>query len=300
MPSTRLMAGARRAASWRWPSLCAVCHSWGTSRVGAECAARFALPVPGCGRCALPVPRDVAICGSCIAAPPPFDATVARVDYAFPWDRLITAFKFHGALDLAPALGEAIVQARRDAPVPDQPLLVVPVPLSDSRLRERGYNQAWELARRVARRLRCEADASLLLRIRDTPHQLDLPPDARAGNVRGAFAIEPRRSGAPRGRAVVALVDDVMTTGSTTAEIAGVLKEAGAASVAAWVVARTPRPGAEEMDRPHAPFVRSSPRGLSSLAGRAVARRDASWWRRCRRGPAWSRGTRPLGRAGGR
>jgi ComF family protein len=117
----------------------------------------------------------------------------------------------------------------------------VPVPLSDARLRERGYNQAWELARRIARRTGTRAEASLLLRIRDTPHQLDLPPDARAGNVRGAFAIEPRRLGELRGRRV-AVVDDVMTTGSTAGEIARVLKLAGAARVEVWVVARTPRP----------------------------------------------------------
>lgn len=75
--------------------------------------------------------------------------------------------------------------------------------------------------------------------------QLALPPEERAGNVRGAFAIEPRRSGKLRGRAI-ALVDDVMTTGSTAAEIAGVPNEAGAASVAVRVVARLPRPGDEE------------------------------------------------------
>ncbi|MEO5883089.1 MAG: phosphoribosyltransferase family protein, partial [Caldimonas sp.] len=96
-------------------------------------------------------------------------------------------------------------------------------------------------ARRLAPRLGGRAEASLLLRLRDTPHQVALPPDERAGNVRGAFAVEPRRLGEVRGR-TVALVDDVMTTGSTAAEIARVLKQAGAARVEVWVVARTPRP----------------------------------------------------------
>jgi len=117
----------------------------------------------------------------------------------------------------------------------------VPVPLADPRLRERGFNQAWELARRVASRLGGRADAGLLVRVRDTPHQLALPPDERAGNVRGAFAVEPRRRGEIRGR-TVAVVDDVMTTGSTAAEIARVLRHAGAARIEIWVVARTPRP----------------------------------------------------------
>ncbi len=123
-----------------------------------------------------------------------------------------------------------------------RPDLVLPVPLAPARLRERGYNQAWELARRVARRLAVGADPQLLLRIRDTAHQLALPPAARAGNVRGAFAVEPRRRAEIAGRRI-AVVDDVMTTGSTAAELAQVLKQAGAAAVEIWVVARTPRPG---------------------------------------------------------
>jgi ComF family protein len=241
MLSTWLPAARRRLSPSRWPSLCAVCHGWGAGRVCAECAARFAPVVPRCRRCALPVPAGVEQCGACVAAPPDFDAALARVDYGFPWDRLIAAFKFHGALDLAPVLAGAIVEARRDATSSALPALILPVPLSDARLRERGYNQAWELARRVSRRIETRADARLLLRIRDTPHQLALPPDARAGNVRGAFAVEPRRLAELRGRAV-AVVDDVMTTGSTVAEIARVLKQAGATRVEVWVVARTPRP----------------------------------------------------------
>lgn len=186
----------------------------------------------------------VAVCGTCLAAPPPFDAAFARVDYAYPWDRLIPAFKFHAALDLAPVFAEAIVEACAARDSGAAPPLVVPVPLSDARLRERGYNQAWELARRAAPRLGGAADPDLLLRIRDTPHQLALPPEQRAGNVRGAFAVEPRRLGEVRER-TIAVVDDVMTTGSTLAEIARVLKAAGATRVEVWVFARTPRPGDE-------------------------------------------------------
>ena len=117
----------------------------------------------------------------------------------------------------------------------------MPVPLAPARLRARGYNQAWELARRVASALGIAADPSLLLRLRETVHQLALPPLARAGNVAGAFAVEPRRRGELAGRHV-AIVDDVMTTGSTAAEIARVLRQAGASTIEIWVLARTPRP----------------------------------------------------------
>ena len=90
--------------------------------------------------------------------------------------------------------------------------------------------------------LHCPTDASLLLRIRDTPHQLAFPPAQRAGNVRAAFAVEPRRLDALRGCRVT-LVDDVMTTGATVAEAARTLLQAGAAEVGVWVIARTPRRG---------------------------------------------------------
>jgi len=154
---------------------------------------------------------------------------------------VIGAFKFHGALDLTPALVDLMANAN-DARGTGTPGLLLPVPISRERLRERGYNQAWELARRVARRLDLAAEPELLLRVRETAHQLALPLAERAGNVRGAFAVEPRRRAELRGRHV-AIVDDVMTTASTAAEIAGVVKQAGAATVEIWVLARTPRPG---------------------------------------------------------
>ena len=242
MPATRSLRGLRDAAMGRrWPSLCAACRGWGAGRVCADCRARFAPVVPRCRRCALQLPAGVEICGDCVAAPPPFDAAFARVDYAYPWDRLIPAFKFHAALDLAPMLAEAIVEACTGRAADAGEPLILPVPLGEARLRERGFNQAWELARRLVPRLGGRAEPSLLLRLRDTPHQLALPPAERASNVRGVFAVEPQRRGEIAGR-TVAVVDDVMTTGSTAAEIARTLRQAGAARVEVWVVARTPRP----------------------------------------------------------
>ena len=205
-----------------------------------DCIAQFALPSRRCRRCALTVPEGAEVCGSCLTDPPPFDGSVAALDYSHPWDGLITHFKFHAALDLAPALAARLLAAVRHSGAP-HPSLLLPIPLSAQRLRERGYNQAWELARRIAGALHCQADAHLLLRVKDSPHQLALPREQRAANVRGAFAVEPMRLGELRGRSV-ALVDDVMTTGATAAEAARALQQAGAASVQVWVVGRTPRP----------------------------------------------------------
>lgn len=224
--------------------LCAVCHGWGRRRVCASCLDVFAAPVTRCQRCALPVPAGAPVCGGCLVDPPSFDAALACFDYRAPWDRLIAAFKFHAALELTAFFAATLVDAEalRGG---ERPSLLLPVPLAAARLRERGYNQAWSLTRRVARAIGARADAGLLLRIRETAHQLDLPPASRAGNVRGAFAVEPRRRAEIAGQRI-AVVDDVMTTGSTAAEIARVLKQAGAAHVDVWVLARTPRPAPSE------------------------------------------------------
>jgi ComF family protein len=191
------------------------------------------------------MPAGVSVCGACLINPPPYTRVFAALDYAYPWDGLITHFKFHAALDLAPTLCLQML-AQRDfhhAASNTLPLsLLLPMPLSVERLRERGYNQAWELARRLAGALRCPADAHLLLRIKHTPQQISLPRAQRVSNVRAAFAVEPRRLSEVRG-AHITLVDDVMTTGATAAEAARTLLQAGAAEVHVWVAARTPKHG---------------------------------------------------------
>ncbi|MFL6661526.1 MAG: ComF family protein [Rhizobacter sp.] len=225
------------------PTQCAICRGWEAKRVCAECQVRYAPPTPRCRRCALRVPDGVAVCGACLTAPPPYDTVLAALDYAHPWDRLIGRLKFHAALDLATPLAQMLLRTWQAAGTP-APDWLLPVPLSAERLRERGYNQAWELARLLARGLGCRADAHLVLRIRDTPHQLAFPVEARAANVQAAFAVEPTRRAELRGRRI-AVIDDVMTTGATAAEIARVLRQAGAAAVDVAVVARTPAPADE-------------------------------------------------------
>jgi ComF family protein len=174
---------------------------------------------------------------------------VCAEDYAFPWDRLIADFKFHGQPELAQPLAArlgAVVGARLDAAAQHgapanhaRPALVLPVPLSAQRLRERGYNQAWELARRLGATLGLRADAHLLQRPVDTPHQATLPRAERARNLQGAFMVDPRRRQQLAGQRL-ALVDDVMTTGATLRQATLELLRAGAAEVQVWAFARTP------------------------------------------------------------
>lgn len=179
------------------------------------------------------------LCGACIQSPPLFERVVAAFDYAFPWDGAISAFKFRGELQWSSPLAQALsATLRSHLETAD---LVTAVPLSDSRLGERGYNQAWEIAKRVARNLDLPARHDLLHRLRETPQQVLLNRRERDANLRGAFmpAGSQARSAA-KGRSI-ALVDDVMTTGTTASEATRALLEAGARSVRVWVLARTGR-----------------------------------------------------------
>jgi ComF family protein len=221
------------------PTPCAVCRGWSRQRLCAACLQRHAPPRNRCTGCGLSVADGVAHCGACIAAPLPFTHTVAAVDYAFPWSGLVTAFKFHAAIDLADALARVLADAVRAHDAAPPPDAVLPLPLGRERLAERGMNQAWELARRVARRLRLRAEPGALVRRVETPHLADLPRDERAKTIRGAFALAPGASTVIAGRHI-ALVDDVMTTGATAGEAARTLLGGGAASVRLWVLARTP------------------------------------------------------------
>jgi ComF family protein len=239
-PPLSLTSLLSRSPVFALPTQCALCRGWGRERLCGACTDRFVRHVPRCLRCALQVPEGARVCGSCTKQPPPFDTALAALDYGHPWDRLIASFKFHAALDLVAPLAHTLVHAWRLSGR-QQPELLVPVPLAASRLRERGYNQAWQIARRLARVLGCAADDRLLHRVRDTPHQLAFPPERRAANVQAAFMAEPARLAALRGRRIT-LVDDVMTTGATAAEITRVLQHAGAAAVDVWVLARTPAP----------------------------------------------------------
>ena len=199
------------------------------------CAASVERGSGACPRCALPLAGRDAPCPACRATPFAFDRALARFEYRFPLDRLVQRFKYGGDLALGRWLAQELAAGVADGPRPR--LLVVP-PLSAARLRERGFNQALEIARIVGRRLGIEVSRDVLRRCRETPSQAALGRRARQANLRGAFACARALD-----RLDVAIVDDVLTTGATADAIARALKDAGAASVAVWAVARAPQPG---------------------------------------------------------
>lgn len=212
-------------------SPCFVCGLAPGAPACAACHADFFNPnVIRCARCALRIPAGE-ICGACLKKRPAFDAALSVGDYGLPLAGMIRALKDHARLELAAPLAELLAERAANLPADT---VIAAVPLAFERESERGFNQAAQLARLLARRSGLRNSPDLLFRVRHSAPQQSLDLSARAANVRGAYAV---RGQAP---ARVAVVDDVMTTGATLGEIAKVLKRAGAQHVTALVLARTP------------------------------------------------------------
>ncbi len=232
-----------KRASAAIPSQCAVCHSWPTQPVCDACVAQFAQPQARCTTCALPVAGGVAHCGRCITSKPPLDACIAAVPYAYPWSGLITRFKFNNSPGWATPFATLIRSTPWAEPALDVADLILPMPLSAQRLQTRGFNQALLLARALAQRVdrpdgSHRADATLLLRIKDTPPQSSLDRAQRLASVQGAFAVAPLQADRLKAKRVV-LIDDVMTSGASLFSAASVLRAAGVVHITAMVIART-------------------------------------------------------------
>lgn len=195
-----------------------------------------------CLCCALPLPMADLTCAQCSRQTPAFNTVLAPWHYDFPIDSLVTRFKHQSQWPMGHLLAELLghyLQHRFDDGLP-RPDCLLPVPLSPKRLRQRGYNQAAMLASWLSRQLQLPVDEHSLLRIRDTPAQQGLDAKARKRNLRGAFALADAEK--LKGRHV-ALVDDVLTTGSTAEAIAQLLIRAGVKRVDVYCLARTPKTG---------------------------------------------------------
>ncbi len=213
------------------PQDCAVCgQGSGNCLVCAACEAALPhLGGPLCPVCALPV-AESAICGACQTTPPHFDATSAAFRYAFPVEHLVQELKYRHRLPLAVWLADALAR-HVGSPGVD---CILPLPLSPQRMRQRGFNQAQEIARPLARRLGIPLLSGACSRVLDTAPQAGLPWKARRANIRNAFECAIDLTGKS-----IAVVDDVMTTGATLNEFARTLKLHGANRVENWVGART-------------------------------------------------------------
>jgi ComF family protein len=205
----------------------------------AACA-RDLIPNPVCClRCAQPLFRTRgrdSLCGRCLGAHSIVESSFVPYRYVYPLDRLIQRLKYGHALSAARVLGELFAERHAELGSHPPPELIIPVPLGVRRYRERGFNQAYELARAVSRRSNIEIRSDLVERTRETQEQAGLPRRQRRRNVRGAF-----RLARPLTAAHVAIFDDVVTTGSTVNELAKALRRAGARTIEVWAIARAGR-----------------------------------------------------------
>lgn len=223
------------------PAPCALCGSASRNGICEGCREQFYNSFPDrCEQCGLRLAASEsaqAVCGACLHAPPSFDATVAAVDYAPPTDQLVLGLKFGAQLAYAPLFADMLLSALRQRKI-DLPHLLIAVPLGPRRLAERGFNQALEIARPIARSLNIRLETRLVLRTRDTAAQALLPPDERRSNISRAFTLSSKALNSVDG-CHIGIVDDVMTTGETLNELAATLKRFGARRITNLVFART-------------------------------------------------------------
>ena len=223
---------------------CALCGTWLPPGLALCEGCETELPWlgPHCQRCALPLPVVGLICGGCLADSPAFDQVLTPWRYAFPVDSLINAFKHRDQGNLGRLAGALLarhLQHLFDEGQP-RPELLLPVPLSPQRLRQRGFNQAALLANWLGKPLQLPVNTQLLQRVQEQHSQQGLTASERRRNLKQAFALVTAAELAGRH---LALVDDVLTTGATADSLARLLKRAGARRVDVYCLARTPPPG---------------------------------------------------------
>lgn len=187
-----------------------------------------------CQRCALPL-NESGICGQCLQQPPPQQLSLAVFRYETPINHCIAAFKFHQQLVFARLFAKLLATKvkQRQQPLPE---ILIPIPLHSSRLRQRGYNQSAQLTDTLSTELTIPVDKTSFIRQRNTSPQTGMSGKQRKRNVKQAFAVAK-----PLPYKHVALVDDVFTTGHTTAEASRCLQQNGVKTVEVWTIARAIR-----------------------------------------------------------
>jgi ComF family protein len=233
---SRFDSALERLGGWLLPPRCVLCGGPGRPPaldLCAGCESGLPWAPPACPRCASTLSASTSGCEACANQPPPYANCHAAFAYADPVDLLVQALKYRGRLAFGRVLGELLAASLQRAGPLDDIDVVVPVPLHPSRRAERGFNQAAEIARWTARRLGVGCDERLACRRIANPPQVLATPAQRRANLRGVFGADAARVAGRR----LAIVDDVVTTGSTARALAATLLEARARRVDLWCVA---------------------------------------------------------------
>jgi len=230
----------------RLPGPCELCQQVVRTEIGLCLECVQSLPklhstCPGCGLLQSAGNKSTRRCSACLRRPQPFDFCRAGYAYRSPVSDLLSQFKFHARLEAGFALSELLFRCfqahYQDKPAPE---LLLPVPLHPSRQRQRGFNQAQEIARVISQRSRIPMATPLLSRHRATAPQTQQASSlAREQNLRSAFSAHRTKTLPPK--AHIALIDDVVTTMATAKAASRCLRTLGVARIDVWSIARAQR-----------------------------------------------------------
>lgn len=210
---------------------CAICQVHSHNSLCEGCQSLIQTPLNPCQICAKPLNQSGGICGECRSNPPAFTHTICAAIYAPPASIWVQQLKFGGRMDRARIMAEALLEP---ISLIGHKVPIIPVPLHSSRLRNRGYNQAYEIAKIIAKHQNRKLLSEVIIRTKNTAMQAELHEKQRAANVRAAFKVVQAIDSAK-----VILLDDVMTTGQTLRSVANCLVKAGVQQVIVAVFARS-------------------------------------------------------------
>ena len=199
-------------------------------------------PASSCPQCGLNSSGH--LCGSCISSPPDFDATHAVFLYQYPIDTMMQRYKYGNMLNISHTFGQLLTDQLLTRQLLASSVsfeaidLIIPMPMHPTRIKQRGFNQALEIAKILSKNCKEKLDFKSVQRQTLTPPQASLPLKQRVKNIKGAFKVNTETIDGLTGKKI-AIVDDVMTTGASLNELAKTLKNAGASHVECWVIART-------------------------------------------------------------
>lgn len=230
----------KKIYQWLLPHHCICCNCASHTSIDlcSICAKSLPYLHSDCHLCATPLNETTgAICGKCLQYPPTYDRVIAIFAYDLPINKMISDIKFHQKLNIAHVLSQImakkILMQYENKPLPQ---CLIPIPLHNKRLAERGYNQSLEIARNISKSLRIPINKTACQRVLNTKPQMNLSHEDRKRNLRNAFAI---RQKLPYQH--IALIDDVFTTGSTVNELTKVIKQSGVEQVDIWCCAKSLR-----------------------------------------------------------
>lgn len=225
----------QKCLSYLMPPYCILCGDKGVKNRDLCEACYLELPKnsPRCYQCASDFSKleAVGLCETCLTNSPAFDETFAPFLHNHSIRYCVLQLKFHNHYPSARLLGNLLSDYLEKTV--ERPDCIVPVPLHKNRYQERGFNQSIEIARIVSKRLNLPLDLNSCIRHRDTAHQVGLSGIERNENIKNAFSVSSKFRAKH-----VAIIDDVMTTGSTVNELALALKMAGCHRVQVWVCAK--------------------------------------------------------------